>query len=196
MQGARNLVAAWVAPGPGWLPRWCRRAVTALLVLGVCGFLVDGANRPKNPYLVPAGAHRGAPAFPGMATGLLTVSSAAGTKEACMVEATTEAQQQHGLMGRTGLGGFAGMAFVFARPATVGFYMKDTLMALQVAWFDPAGRYIAAAAMPPCPPSAASCPVYYSPRRYKLAVEVPNGGLARMGIGPGASAHLGGGCTV
>lgn len=50
------------APRPDAGLRWLQRAAWILLVLGVCGFLIDGANRPANPYLLPAGHHQGAPA--------------------------------------------------------------------------------------------------------------------------------------
>lgn len=44
--------------------RRLRRAVWVLLFLGVGGFLIDGANRPANPYLLPGPAHPARPAIP------------------------------------------------------------------------------------------------------------------------------------
>lgn len=43
----RLLTHAGVEPGL----RWVRAAVWALLVVAVLGFLVQGANRPADPYL-------------------------------------------------------------------------------------------------------------------------------------------------
>lgn len=182
------------AVAPGWLPGRIRQVIAGLLVLGVGGFLIDGANRPANPYLEPAAAPAAAAAPLRLPAVTLSVSAPGGSKRsACTLEASTTAEQQKGLMGRRSLGGYAGMSFVFARPSTVMFYMKDTLIALSVAWFDPAGRYIASATMPPCPP-ATRCPTYAAGRAFSLAVEVPAGGLAALGIGPGSTASLGGVC--
>ncbi|HWE54627.1 MAG TPA: DUF192 domain-containing protein [Acidimicrobiales bacterium] len=111
-----------------------------------------------------------------------------------MLEAVTAAEQGHGLMDRTSVAPYAGMAFVFDSPSTDLFYMKDTLIPLSIAWFRADGRFIDATEMPPCPPVTAICPTYSAAAPYTLAVEVPEGRLAAMGIGPGATVHLGGTC--
>jgi uncharacterized membrane protein (UPF0127 family) len=176
-----------------------RRAAAVLLVLGICGFLIDGANRPANPHLVqnkaPATLHpKAASTVSGWGT-LKAASLSVGGKHDCVVEAVTTAEQNRGLMGRTTVAPYTGMAFVFSKPTTVAFYMKDTLIPLSVAWFDADGSYIGTAQMPPCPPSVVNCPTFSAARPYTLAVEVPAGHLAAAGIGPGATAHLGGPCT-
>jgi uncharacterized membrane protein (UPF0127 family) len=183
----------WSAPGAGFSTRWLRRTVAVLLVLGVGGFLVDGANRPANPHLVAApdpAAGRGSPGY-----GSATLSVGPAKRQACVLEAVTPTQQAHGLMDRTTVAPYAGMAFVFATPSREYFYMKDTLIPLSIAWFDGSGGYIASLTMPPCPPTTAACPTYRPNRPYSLAVEVPAGRLGALGIGPGSTAQLGGPCA-
>jgi uncharacterized membrane protein (UPF0127 family) len=111
----------------------------------------------------------------------------------CALLARTSAQQQTGLMFRRDLAGYAGMVFQWPHPATDEFYMKNTLIPLSIAWFDQAGRFVSAADMTPCPPGAA-CPLYAAAAPYTIALEVPRGGLAGLGIGPGASFALDGSC--
>jgi hypothetical protein len=188
---------------PGWLPRLLRIAVFVLLVLGVGGFLIDGANRPADPYLVPAGAGGsgvggagvGGTAGVGGSAALSINPRGGGHHTVCTLVARTEAQREQGLMGRHSLGGYAGMSFAFDGPSNDAFYMKDTLIPLSVAWFDGRGGYIASAQMSPCRTSTA-CPTYSSPQPYTLALEVPAGGLAGMGIGAGTTVALGGPCSV
>lgn len=184
-------VGAFTPGRPGY--RWLRRVVAGLLLLGVAGFLIDGADRPADPHLVPAhdpGAGKGAPGV-----GTATLSVAPGAGHACVLEAVTPAQQEWGLMERRSVAPYAGMAFVFAAPSSERFYMKDTLIPLSIAWFDGAGRWISATTMPPCPPATAACPTYGPSRPYQLAVEVPAGRLGALGLGPGSTAHLGGPCA-
>jgi uncharacterized protein len=109
--------------------------------------------------------------------------------------ADTDAQRQRGLMGVTDLGGKVGMAFVFPEQSTAAFYMFATLLPLSVAWFDASGRFLGDAAMAPCRTAAADCPHFEAPAAYRLALEVPQGRLGTLGIGPGSTVHLGGTCA-
>lgn len=180
---------------PGWLVRRARTAVIVLIVVGVGGFLIDGANRPANPYLLPASGQVRESAFQGFGAVTLSITTVTGRHlDVCTLEARTEAERERGLMAQRSLHGFAGMVFVFASPSSDLFYMKDTPMPLTVAWFDSAGLFIASATMPVCP-SGTVCPTYSAGRPFGLALEVPAGGLGHLGLGPGASAQLGGPCS-
>jgi uncharacterized membrane protein (UPF0127 family) len=108
--------------------------------------------------------------------------------------ATTDAQRGEGLMHRHDLGGYQGMIFEFPAPTTSGFYMKDTVIPLSIAWFDDTGRYVDSTTMPPCPKDSATCPVYDAARPYVLAIEVAAGRLPALGIGPGSAISVGGPC--
>ena len=113
----------------------------------------------------------------------------------CLLVARTEAEREAGLMRRTSLGGYIGMAFVFASPSTDGFWMRDTLIPLSVAWFADGGAFLRSADMVPCPPESATCPTWEADAPYVLAVEVGRGALRALGIGPGSSVSLGGACS-
>ncbi len=116
------------------------------------------------------------------------------SRVACVLEASTTAQQNYGLMYRSTLAPYAGMAFVFDRPSDAQFYMRHTLLPLSIAWFDTQGRFEAETVMAPCPDQVQLCPTYGPGRLYSLALEVPAGGLGPLGVGPGAVAHIGGPC--
>jgi uncharacterized membrane protein (UPF0127 family) len=111
----------------------------------------------------------------------------------CALLARTTAQQEQGLMFRRDLAGYAGMLFEWSSPTTDEFYMKNTLIPLSIAWFDQSGRFVSAADMAPCPADTA-CPLYPAAAPYTIALEVPQGGLGQLGIGPGASLVLAGPC--
>ncbi len=167
----------------------------ALLLLGVGGFLIDGANRPANPYLLPANGQVREAALSRFGAVTLSITPASGApRSVCTLEAGTPAEQQQGLMGVRSLGSFAGMTFVFPSPSSVLFYMKNTLIPLSLAWFDPSGTYIGSAYMALCP-TGTVCPTYAAGRSFSLAVEVPAGRLGALGIGPGSSVHLAGPCS-
>jgi uncharacterized membrane protein (UPF0127 family) len=111
----------------------------------------------------------------------------------CALLARTSAQQARGLMFRRDLAGYAGMVFEWSSPTTSEFYMKNTLIPLSIAWFDQSGRFVSAADMAPCP-SGVACPLYPAAAPYTIALEVPQGGLGHLGIGPGVSLTLAGPC--
>jgi uncharacterized membrane protein (UPF0127 family) len=118
----------------------------------------------------------------------------ASSRASCALLASTEAQQMTGLMNRHDLAGYAGMIFRFARPTTVPFFMKNTLIPLSIAWFDATGRFLNATTMSPCPRTSLKCPLYYAIAPYSIAIEVGAGALPQLGIGPGATIAVGGLC--
>lgn len=183
------------AAGPATFVKRARQAIEVVLVLGVGGFLIDGANRPANPYLLPAAGATGQIGMSPAGAATLSVSSAGGHSDrVCVLRALTAPQQEKGLMGMRTLGRYAGMAFVFDHPTTQSFYMKDTLIPLSIAWFGADGRFISSTDMPVCPPAAEVCPTYGAGAPYLLALEVPQGGLGALRVGPGATAQLGASC--
>lgn len=95
--------------------------------------------------------------------------------------ATTPAQQEHGLMERATLAPDHGMLFVFPDEQPRTFWMKNTLIPLDILFFDAARRLVAIQAeAQPC--RADPCPLYPSavPARYVL--ELNAGTAARLGI--------------
>ena len=108
----------------------------------------------------------------------------------CALLAGTAEQRQRGLMGARSLAGHDGMIFRFESDTSGGFWMKDTPLPLSIAWFSAEGELVGQADMDPCLDQL-SCPSYGPSRPYRLALEVPRGGLAALGVGPGARLVLG-----
>ena len=185
---------------PAWAIRRLRQIIWTLGALGVFAFLIVGANRPANPYLVPPGGHISAKTLAGFQTTYITVLPAPGHRAPasprCALLAKTTAQQERGLMNQTSLHGFVGMVFEFDHPTEVSFYMKDTLIPLSIAWFAADGSFLSSANMSPCPVGTVNCPTYGPGTRYGMAIEVPKGSLSGLGIGPGSSVQLGGPCAA
>ncbi len=93
--------------------------------------------------------------------------------------------QQKGLQGRAELEPSNGMIFIFPDEQVRSFWMKDTLIPLDVIFFDADGGYVASHAMTPCTSSPVAavgggrggCPSYSSQYPARYALEVPGGFL-------------------
>ncbi len=171
----------------GTMVRW---GAGVLVVIGLLAFVTVGANRPADPHLLP---HPGRPQVAGFGEIAYRIDRAA-SNDRCALLADTDAQQQQGLMNRTDLAGHDGMLFRFHGDTRVGFYMKDTLIPLSIAWFDSKGNFVSETDMEPCLDQV-DCPNHYAARPYRYALEVPKGGLSDLGIGPGSHLSVGGACT-
>ncbi len=90
------------------------------------------------------------------------------------VAATTEHRQQ-GLMNITDLGSLSGMVFVFDQDSSGGFWMKNTLIPLDIAFFDADGRFVDGFVMEPC--TTPACPTYRSSGSYRYALEMRAGDM-------------------
>jgi uncharacterized membrane protein (UPF0127 family) len=95
--------------------------------------------------------------------------------------ASTEAAREHGLMGRTQVPAGTGMLFEFPSKSTGGFWMKNTLVPLSIAYVD-GDRVVSTAEMVPCPAKAAQCPTYEAAAPYTAAVETWPGFFAAHGV--------------
>ncbi|MEN2982247.1 MAG: DUF192 domain-containing protein [Thermus sp.] len=98
--------------------------------------------------------------------------------------ADTPERQAQGLMFRKALGEEEGMVFLFPSPTAGGFWMKNTLIPLSIAFFDRQGTILRILDMEPC--RADPCPVYYPGVVYQGALEVNRGWFQRRGLTPGA----------
>jgi len=95
--------------------------------------------------------------------------------------ATTEPQREHGLMFRKQLGAYEGMLFDFFREQPVAFWMKNTLIPLDMVFIAADGtvRHVHANAVP------MSTDTIPSEAAVRAVLEI-NGGTARLlGIKPG-----------
>jgi hypothetical protein len=102
--------------------------------------------------------------------------------------ARTAAEQERGLMGRREVPPGTGMLFPFSPPVAQSFWMRDTLVPLDIAWIR-GGRVVGTTRMAPCPDLGATCPTYPSPGPVDAALEVGAGGLE--GVRTGATVRLG-----
>jgi len=174
--------------GPRRTRRWLGWAVAALGFVAFVGFLTVGANGPADPVL------GGIPGFGEVAFTVTPAGAAAPSAVYCALVADTEAQRAQGMMGRHDLDGFDGMLFRFDADSTTAFYMRNVPVPLSIAWFDAAGRFVSATDMASCPDQE-GCPTYPPAGPYRLALEVLQGGLTPLGVGPGSAITVGGACT-
>jgi uncharacterized membrane protein (UPF0127 family) len=114
-------------------------------------------------------------------TAELTIVSASGPHKFIVELATTPAQQAQGLMFRHRLAPDAGMLFDFGEPQQTAFWMKNTLIPLDMLFVAQNGRItgIHARAVPettdPIP----------SPGPVRAVIELNGGTADRLGIKPG-----------
>ena len=92
-------------------------------------------------------------------------------------------ERARGLMDRASLPEDAGMLFVYDGETSGGYWMKDTLIPLSIAFMDGSGRILRILDMEPC--QADPCAVYDPGVEYRSALEVNRGAFARAGIRQG-----------
>ncbi len=163
--------------------------IGALLVIGFGACLAEGANQPADPELVES-------RIQGFGEIGFTITPAGGAitpTEACALLAATEAQRARGLMTITDLEGYPGMIFRYSVDSTGGFFMRNTPMPLSIAWFAADGSFVSSADMEPCG-DRSDCPTSSATGPYRYALEVPQGQLAALGVGPGSVLQLSGDC--
>lgn len=125
--------------------------------------------------LLAAACTTGARGLPGFST----VEVGVGGETWPVALADDDAERARGLMGVVDLGGLRGMLFAFPTDGRAAFWMKDTLLALEVAFFAADGSLVDRLEMTPCP--ADPCPVYPPAGPYRYALEVPVGGFDEVG---------------
>ena len=165
--------------------------VVALLAVGFGACLAKGANEPDDPQLTESRIE----GFGEIGFRIVPPETAADLTptELCALLAATDDQRAQGLMRVTDLKGYPGMVFRYSSDSTGGFYMRNTPMPLSIAWFGADGNFVSSADMAPCE-DRADCPIYGAAAPYRYALEVPQGDLAALGIGPGSKLELTGAC--
>ena len=140
----------------------------ALLVLPACGGEGDDAPAAESPAVVIETDER---------------------RVRVRVEiADSAAERERGLMGRTSLADDAGMVFLYPDDTTGGFWMKDTLIPLSIAFYDEDGTILRILDMEPC--RAEPCEVYEPGVAYRGALEVNQGAFERWGVSEGDDVTL------
>ena len=82
-------------------------------------------------------------------------------------------ERASGLKETDDLGRLDGMLFVYERPTSARFYMLDTLIPLDIWWFDGEGLLVGTTEMEPCP--SEPCTRYASPGPVSWALETEMG---------------------
>ncbi len=92
-------------------------------------------------------------------------------------------EQTRGLQHRTELPDGTGMLFVFPADQPLSFWMKETLIPLDVLYFTQEGDFVRSYRMDPC--TKDPCANYPSLVPARMALEVNAGVVEKEGIGPG-----------
>ena len=99
--------------------------------------------------------------------------------------ATTPAEQAHGLMERTSMPADHGMLFVFQDAEPQTFWMKNTLIPLDILFFD-AHRHLVTIQADAQPCKADPCKLYPSDAPAHYVLELNAGTAAKLGVRKGA----------
>ena len=97
--------------------------------------------------------------------------------------ADSREERRVGLMHRESLPEDEGMVFLFPETTEGGFWMKNTLIPLSIAFFDSRGRIVRILDMEPC--RRDPCPIYDPGVPYAGALEVNRGAFRRWGVSEG-----------
>ena len=116
--------------------------------------------------------------------GTATITTRSGAKVVVQVEiARTSAERQRGLMNRRTLPAKAGMVFVYPQAVSHGFWMKNTRIPLDIAFYDGRGRILRILTMQPC--RRDPCKIYDPGVSYRAALEVNAGSFRRWEVKAG-----------
>lgn len=164
------------------------RVVAVALVLTHAG-ACEQAKPPVGRVRPPAVASELEPSEP-FGVSAVTLRSPDGTDAVTVpvYDAFTPDSRARGLMGRSHLPAGAGMVFRFPGDRRGGFWMKDTLIPLSIAFFDADGTVVRVLDMPPC--EADPCPTFEPQRTYRGALEVNQGFFEDLGVTAGWKVEL------
>jgi uncharacterized membrane protein (UPF0127 family) len=147
----------------------------ALVVLSACGYGDDeteGASAPADPRVTET-----------FSPAKVLLDGDDGSVIIDVDVAESEGERRLGLMYRESLPEDAGMLFIFEEETESGFWMKDTLIPLSIAFIDSGSRIVKILDMDPCREDP--CPTYEPGVGYSAALEVNQGAFEEWGIGEG-----------
>ena len=148
-----------------------RRYLAVLVILGLAAPACRSAERVARP--APFGSGR------------VTFTHAPATLRLTVEIASTPAQRERGLMGRTSVPPGTGMLFTYPDAEDWGgYWMKDTLVPLDIA-FIRSGIVFEIDGMVPC--HVADCPITVPEGPFDAVVEAAAGTFAAARIGPGSA---------
>ena len=151
-----------------------------LAAIGLTAWAVacSSAERGETPAATPSG----------LPTGTIRITTSSSTVELQVRIAETDESRRIGLMGVRHLDSDAGMAFLFDEPVRSGFWMKNTVIPLSIAFWDGQGRIVAIREMTPC--HETPCPIYSPGADYVGAIEANRGFFAAHDVQVGDRIQL------
>lgn len=164
------------------------------MFLAFAACLVKGANGPADPALARSQPRSRVEGFGESGFTVQPGQGLPSTTEFCALVADDRPAHEKGMMFRHDFAGYDSMLFRFAEDQDGPFYNRNVPIALSIAWFDANGIYVSATDMAPCG-DREDCPLFRAQGRYRLALEVPQGGLGRLGVGPGSVLYPTGPCA-
>jgi uncharacterized protein len=111
---------------------------------------------------------------------VVLIQTAAGEVAVPVEVADSQEEREVGLMNRESLPPDAGMIFLFDDDTQGGFWMKNTLIPLSIAFADADGTIVSILDMEPC--EADPCEIYDPGVPYRSALEVNQGAFADWGV--------------
>ena len=134
-----------------------------------------------SPVAKPAApASPAAIATTGCAGGPYAEALIPGAPRVALEIAQTDPDRQRGLMGRQSMAVDQGMLFVFPQATRGGFWMRDTLIPLSIAFIEADGTIVDIQDMQPLDETP-----HAPPRPYRFALEVNQGWFAANRVKPG-----------
>lgn len=134
-----------------------------ILILGA----LSACQKQENPYaLLPSG------------------------KKISLEIAKTAIEKEIGLMNRLSLEENSGMLFVYEEPRILSFWMKNTLIPLDIIFLDQEKKIVSIETMLPCPKQERNCPITLSKKEGVFALEVNQGKAMGWNLKEGDSIQL------
>jgi uncharacterized membrane protein (UPF0127 family) len=157
-------------------------ALSVVLAIAAIGCTTDEPQAPPDQTTAPAsatttGAPSAEPQIPHQLEGSEVREVSVGDRDLLLAIADSPGLRATGLMGVEDLGDLDGMLFFWRHEASGGFWMKDTLIPLDIVWFDESGAFVGRASMVPC--TETPCPRYVPGEGidYRYAIEANPGDL-------------------
>jgi uncharacterized membrane protein (UPF0127 family) len=157
--------------------------MSVLLALLLLMAVACGGDTGAEVATEPPALH---PSVDGYPAAVLEITGTDGASATVAVRvADTVERRSHGLMEVPDLPDGTGMWFVYDADHQSAFWMRNTLVPLDIAFVTAAGQVAQILTMEPC--EADPCRQYPPGVTYRNALEVPEGWFQRVGIGVGAT---------
>ena len=140
---------------------------------------------PVAPLPPPSPTPPPAPTLPPVPGPEIEAAASFGECDFLLEVANSPEERAIGLMGRESLGHDVGMLFVFEEERVLGFWMKNTLIPLDIIFIDSDETVVDVQTMRPEHETAPDLPIHTSAAPALYAIEVNEGVAAECGIEPG-----------